>query len=278
MESLKIITIALFGLGFLAFIAVFFLMRSTTGYKVQDGTVVYRYIDNLNWKKKSFQLEGADAETFKTFGFSGVYGKDKNHVYLSGLKIQEAEPGSFKILEATYQYARDAKHLYAGTRKIGDHPDGFKFLGAGFAVDGQSAFFRGELIDGADGSSFELMDDKGIYAKDRQHIFYIGKMIPDSHSASFKKIKHSFYADKHAVYYTSNRIPGADEMTFKVLSDRYAKDAEQVYYTYKTIPMASPQSFEIRKSKYGGYYAQDDQRKYNFDKVIDHFPESVQQP
>ena len=274
MKTLKIMIAIFVGIGGLVLISAFYFLGNLAGYGTKDGKMVYKYLNNVNFKVEHRQM-GADPKTFKAFGFNKVYGKDKAHVYLEGYKIAEADPGSFKILDLLYQYARDKNNLYGGTKKIGDNPDSFENLGEGFAKDNVHAFYQGRIIEGADGKTFELMDKKGRFAKDHQHIFSFAKIIKESHSPTFRHLEHNFYSDKNHVYHNSQKIEKASPSDFEILGDRYARSANHVFYKKKIIEAADPKTFEVVASGEVGYYAKDKNQKYRYDKPVEEFPERV---
>ena len=233
MKILKIMLATFFGFGTIAFLGTFIFMRKAVGYSVETDGVYYKSINNMTWKKEAVKIAEADSETFKVFGFNGIYGKDKNHVYLYGIIIKGADPASFKILGDLYKYARDKNNLYAGIKKIGDDPDSFKLLAEGFAKDNKQAYYRGNIIERADGKTFELMDEKGQYAKDKNHVFCFGKLIEGSHSPTFDLMEYNYYVDKNHVYHRSQKLEEVDKASFKLLGNRYAKDVTMFFMKRK---------------------------------------------
>ena len=259
-------------IGALLFVTFFFLARKLTGYKTVDGKVVYQNIKGASWKKVQREVEGADPETLKIFGFSGVYAKDRNHVFLEGKLIPEADPASFKILEGLYKYAKDENHLFCSTRKIGVISDGFEYLGGGFAKSDVHVFNRGQVLEGADARTFELLDEKGFFTKDHQSVFCSGKKLEGAHAASFKKVKFSYYVDQNVAYYLSHKLENSDANDFEFFGDRYSKSGKYVYYREKVIPDSDAETFQVLSGKNGKYLAEDKNHKYWGGKKVDEFP------
>ncbi len=259
-------------IGAVLFITFFFLTRKLTGYKVVDGKVVYQKIRNATWKKVQHEVEGADPETLKIFGFSGVYAKDKDRVFLEGNHIPEADPNSFKILEDLHKYAKDKYFLFYSTRKIGEISDGFEYLGGGFAKNDRHVFNRGAIIPGAHAKTFELLDEKGFFARDYQSVFCSGQKLNGAHAASFKKVKFCYYVDQNFVYYLSNRLEHSNSTHFEFFGDRYSKSGNNVYYREKLIQGADAQTFKVLSGKNGKYLAEDKNAKYWGAKKVDDFP------
>lgn len=260
-------------IGVVLFATFFFLTRRLTGYKIVAGKVVYQKIRSATWKKVQHEVESADPETLKVFGFSGVYAKDKNHVFLEGTPIPEADPGSFKILEDLYKYAKDKNYLFCSTRKIGEISDGYEYLGGGFAKNDRHVFNRGIIMAGAHAKTFELMDEKGFFAKDHQSVFCNGQKLTSAHAASFKKVKFCYYVDQHFVYYLSSKLEHSNSTDFEYFGDRYSKSGKRVYYREKVIPGADAKTFKVLSSRKGKYLAEDKNYKYWGGKKVDQFPE-----
>lgn len=261
-----------FVIGAVLFATFFFLTRKLTGYKIVDGKVVYQKIRSATWKKVQHEVEGADPETLKVFGFSGVYAKDKGHVFLEGNLIPEADPSTFRILEDLHKYAKDETYLFWATRKIGEISDGFEYLGGGFAKNDSHVFNRGEIVRGAYAKTFELMDEKGFFAKDHQSVFCSGKKLKGAHAATFKKVKFCYYVDQHFVYYLSYKLAHSNSTDFKYFGDRYSKSGNNVYYREKVIEGADATSFKVISGKNGKYLAEDKNHKYWGAKKVDEFP------
>lgn len=234
-----------------------------------NGRVVYQYVDSANWKKVERIVEGADPASLTVFGFSGVYAKDEANVFLQGKLIPEADPQSFEVLEDLYKYAKDNRYLFCSTKKIGKISDGFEYLGGGFAKNDRQAFNQGKVIVGAVGKTFELMDEKGLFARDHQSVFCTGKKLEGAHAASFHKLKFQYYADQNFVYYLSHKLENSNANDFEFFGDRYSKSGNNVYYRDKLIAEADAQSFKVISGKDGTYLAQDKNHKYRGGRKVD---------
>lgn len=140
---------------------------------------------------------------------------------------------------------------------------------AGYAADGQRAFYEGEQIPGVHAPSFRVF---GFwYAKDRNRAYGEGKPI-SVEVASFREIGGGYAADGRAgfyggsklrgtqfkgmnvyaksevaVFYEGKVLAGIDAVTFEELPERptYGRDARNVVYEGKRIMGADSASFEI---------------------------------
>jgi hypothetical protein len=111
---------------------------------------------------------------------------------------------SFKVLAGT-QYAKDTNHVYyplevscidytdCGVCYYGKiiidsaNPASFQYLGKDYATDGKLVFFRGQLLAGADGATFKVIDGPQYFyfATDRYHVYKHGKFFSDADPATF---------------------------------------------------------------------------------------------
>jgi hypothetical protein len=111
---------------------------------------------------------------------------------------------SFKVLAGT-QYAKDTNHVYYPLEvpcidytdcgvcyysKIiieGANPATFQFLGKDYATDGKLVFFRGELLQGADGATFKVIEGPQYFyfATDKNHVYKHDKVFNDADPSTF---------------------------------------------------------------------------------------------
>lgn len=68
---------------------------------------------------------------------------------------------------------------------------------------------------------------------------------------SFEFIGESYSKDKNHVYYKDKLIPEADPETFEILSTRYAKDKNHIYEAGEILPGYTPETF--RKDAWGRF-------------------------
>lgn len=111
---------------------------------------------------------------------------------------------SFKVLAGT-QYAKDTNHVYyplevpcidytdCGVCYYGKviieaaSPTSFQYLGKDYARDGKLVFFRGQLLSGADGATFKVIDGPQYFyfATDKYHVYKHDKVFSDADPATF---------------------------------------------------------------------------------------------
>jgi len=122
-------------------------------------------------------LNGIDLKSFKVLPGT-KYAKDDNRIYYP--------------IEIPCEDYSDCGVCYFGKIIVeGANPKTFKYLGKDYATDGINAFFRGKLIENADGATFQLINGPEYF------YFAVDKMNVYKHSEIFKIADaETFYFDK----------------------------------------------------------------------------------
>jgi|GEM_PF-1848494 hypothetical protein len=132
------------------------------------------------------------------------------------------------------------------------------------------------LLDGADFQTFQELSDG--FVKDREQVYYLGKVVPDADAATFEVLNKGYAKDERRVYRYTRGFPSwvrrvatdgniavvseADSATFEIVQESagmsdyeslYGKDREQVYFDGIVLPEAKPNSFRVLVSLLGGY-------------------------
>ena len=91
-------------------------------------------------------------------------------------------------------------------------------------------------ISGADAKTFKTLKAKD-YAIDKNSAYFKGELIPDSNGQTFQVISDlNYYSkDKNNVYIEECKIISADPTTFKILKFPYSKDNHSIFCG--TLPM-----------------------------------------
>lgn len=86
---------------------------------------------------------------------------------------------------------------------------------SGYAKDKSSVFFRGDVISGADGASFKVLE--GGYAVDKASVYFEGRKLGGFDAATFRVLpkqqpSHGFHLtmDKNGIHYRDEKVPGVD--------------------------------------------------------------------
>lgn len=200
-------------------------------------------------------IEYADPETYEKVPFHDClkWFRDKNYYFYNHQKVNaDRETMSF---EANYlpfdnQYIFPVENgtvhpiRYNGRITVfGDHliRDSLNY----YFNAGCDSIIR--IIKFNDPAQFEYYErvedhifriDNSIYIKG---LLFLAKIVD---VATFKFIGESYSKDKQHVYYKDKLIPDADPETFEIISSQYAKDKNHIYEAGKILPDYSPDHFE----------------------------------
>lgn len=118
-------------------------------------------------------LKNIDVKSFKVLAGT-KYAKDINHVY-------------YPLLIPCIDY-EDCGVCYYGKLIIeGANPSTFRYLGKDYATDEKLVFFRGNVLPGADGATFKVVDGPQYFyfATDKFHVYKHDKIFIDVDAATF---------------------------------------------------------------------------------------------
>lgn len=115
----------------------------------------------------------------------------------------------------------------------------------------------------AEPETFEVLDDD--YGRDKTHAFYRGDIIKGADGHSFRVLEKGYAADKFNVYNEGKLMKGVDPASFKIHSYGLTEDKRDFYNNGKALNVRDKSSFEILKNKsgqktswgkdrYNGYY------------------------
>lgn len=112
-------------------------------------------------------------------------------------------------------------------------------------------------LNGANPKSFESLDKEGFpegtYAKDKQKVYFEGKIIAEANASSFVRLRRYFSRDQYHVFYL-NQTVSDDPDHFEFIDEDVQKDRKHVFYADKIIS-DDPATFKlIGKSGGLSYY------------------------
>lgn len=137
--------------------------------------------------------------------------------------------------------------LVAGCSRS-EEPDSL-FDDAGYHVRGNTAYYlnpfpgKAFAIDGADAATFEALDR--TYARDRQHVFINGQLLPGADAATFRLLDRPGFSKDHSRVYQHDQPISSDPDNFGFLAGGLARDSTSVYWTDGTVLSGDPQNFVI---------------------------------
>lgn len=118
-------------------------------------------------------LKNIDVKTFKVLAGT-KYSKDTNHVY-------------YPVRIACKDYTDCGVCFYSEILLENANPSTFRYLGRDYASDGKLVFFRGELLQGADGASFKVIEGPKYFyfATDINHVYKHNNIFVDADPLTF---------------------------------------------------------------------------------------------
>ncbi len=195
------------------------------------------------------------------------YAKDKKYVYCYEKIIKNADPKTFKIFSEIY--AKDSNSIFCRGKLIEKaDPGSFKIIKKRFAIDKHNVYYIGKIIS-VDPVSFQILDYKSRYAKDKEYIYYWWGLGSPRHidtlkevkSDSFRVLSDSYATDGEKVFLHGKILQDADPDSFKIITEKntlyrkFSFDKKHAYYRNKIITMANPDSFELLEFY---YYSKDE--------------------
>lgn len=118
-------------------------------------------------------LKDVDANSFEAFPGS-FYGIDKNRVY-------------YPIMKNCVDYEDCGVCYYKDYVVEGANPKSFKYLGKDYAVDGSKVYYRGKILEGADGATFMVVQGPKYFyvGKDKLNVYIHNKIFNEADPQTF---------------------------------------------------------------------------------------------
>ena len=156
-----------------------------------------------------------DHESFEAL--NECYGRDRYQVYLPGINLPKADPGSFTVLDA-------------GTGPFFTMPLTNIHRISGYAKDKNAVYFKNVTVRGADPTTFQSL--RTSFGVDSKEAYFEGKNLHVKDLASWRPISHTLSCDRHAVYFCDRCVKGADPRTVWLLlpaEDHFFRDHAGFY-------------------------------------------------
>ncbi len=196
----------------LTLLAVLVAVLSGCGYKVEDDKVYY-----ISWNEGQGRVKdlipGADAASFKVLKHDN-YATDRNFAYYKGIRIEGADPSSFRSIDEFY--AVDDRRAYQSRYAI-ERAEGktFEVIDGNWSRDRSDCYYNTTPIGVCDRETFTVRSEYyNWWASDKKCYYYQGKKVPIQDHASTIVYRCGFSKDKFGVYFQDQRVKGADPDTF----------------------------------------------------------------
>jgi hypothetical protein len=96
----------------------------------------------------------------------------------------------------------------------------------------------------ADPVTFEVLKHDS-YAKDKQKVFYKGDIIKGADATTFETLDEWYASDKNKGYYGRDSIISSKGRTFQVIDDYYSTDGVNVFYDTLPLNVCSAKAFRF---------------------------------
>jgi hypothetical protein len=112
--------------------------------------------------------------------------------------------------------------------------------GSGYYIRWTKVYYLGGFpstafeIEGADVSTFEILDEAQVYARDKNQVYFHGHPIPGADSATFELLESPYSRDKNHVY-VSDVIHSNDPANFEFVNGYLMRDSEHIYWSQEII-------------------------------------------
>lgn len=189
------------------------------------------------------------------------------------------------LFSCTVGYKNDGKEVTWHTwnegnghnsRKVDADPKTFEELKDDYGRDTKYAFYKGDIIKGADGGSFRAIGK--WYAADKAQVYLSGELVEKADPATFKVHSYYFAEDANDFYWRGEALSVRDKSTFKLLGEpdswetKWAKDRYNGYYlgggVISDIDYETFHPIEAKIPVQSGSYAADKNRVYFMNMIV----------
>ena len=247
----------------LAMLAVMLLVSCNDGkYEIRGDSVYYTWW-TWSFGNQEQELTGADAATFEEI--KDWLGKDKSHVWYEARLVKGCDPQTVTaVKKRLFRDKRD--YFYEGAPLHVKDLNSFEVLDLNdyclWAKDSKCGYFDSTRIEGIDSKTFKSTGT--FIAKDKNHIYRFGKVLPLADPETFEELEIGYMKDKARVWYHDSIMPDADAKSFESKWD-YGWDSKRVWYNGRVLKGADAKTFEVLKS---GYYAKDAKHVWFHDEIV----------
>lgn len=151
------------------------------------------------------------------------YAKDRSNVYVRGKILSKADPKTFRF-----------------------------YTELGFSHDDQYVFFEDRILEGSDGATFEVISEmssttEALYARDQNQAYYGDKILTMADPKTLAGITLDLAKDHQHVYDRGKVVPNVDPTTFEVIGPDNSKFFKDKNHVYSIIYDNAPNTLKILK-------------------------------
>ncbi|MDX2361234.1 MAG: DKNYY domain-containing protein [Crocinitomicaceae bacterium] len=209
--------------------------------ELTNGYCYYYGKDDQHVYYSGVLIPGADAASFELI--TNGYAQDINFVYYNGQKLEGSSGSTLEIVD--YIYAKDENNVYFyGETVPGMKGNKFKLLGdSGMGTDGELICYRTDVFPNGDPAT--LVDLGCGYYKDANNVYSKGQIWEGFDAGSFEVLQWGFTKDKYNVYCDDGIILGANPASFEVMGRKYSRDKKHVFYLRTLLEDCRRDSFVV---------------------------------
>ena len=191
----------------------------------RDKNRVYYKIDD-NEKFIVIQLPQADPASF-SLSADGLV-RDKSHVWFGDRILSGVDPGTVEVINPNFTVIKDKDSVhYRYDQILGADPATFRHIGSGYYADSNKVYWCLTPIPDADPASFKVLGDSFV-AKDKNHAFRSGEILEGYDAASLELILHNdagyqIFSDKNGIHVNKMTFPRAKPGQAEVIDNRTVK-------------------------------------------------------
>ncbi len=197
------------------------ILQSCNDYTIEDNKVYYTYWNEGSGKNK-IEIKEADAKSFKTLDFecdcSFKFGKDKNHLFIDGIKINNIDPTTFEFIGNYIFRDKNSAYFFGFYNDINDclikgvNPDKINLISYPWAKANNILIHGKDTVSIDDMNDFIPLDED--WGKTKKHIINKNKILYGADLETFK-IVNSFEGKDENYNYTFGYI---DDNIYKKVS------------------------------------------------------------
>ncbi|MCF6440607.1 DKNYY domain-containing protein [Pseudoalteromonas luteoviolacea] len=189
---------------------------------------------------KAQPIEGAPSQGAKVINpsaiiFDEMYVLSQGKVYINQgeSSFTPCDINSFKVLKRS-EYSKDNKCVFfKGVKLEGANPKTFKTKGWSYSVDSKSVYFESTKLDQVNPKGFKVLDND--YAKNKHNVFFKGELLVNVSTKYFDSIRYSYAKNIQGVYFEGKLLEGANRKLFRLSGYEKGTDTQNCYYKSEKV-------------------------------------------
>ena len=231
---------------------------------------------NFIYNSKLEIIKNADSNTFEILNYDNsvpyyysdffyTLARDENYIYSNGKVVDDIDANSFVVVGGIYTKDKNGIFLvgHKSISRLEGDVENFKYLGDQYAKNDKYIYFEGEIIQGADVSTFEVLSY--WLSKDKNNYYNWGKLIDYKDIDFYEKFIFDDIEIKNilasAIIFVRNKnfVKGYDDNTYRpenpITRAEFTKIILLAKYSQEEIDETKIQYFsDVKKSDWFANY------------------------